>query len=177
MFHALLLFPPLYISPQPFSPPHHHLHNSHTHLQHHNHHFFSSSSPKTHPLPKTPPQAPLMANPAAESTNHLTHLLFFATLLILVSSSSARLLSHVPATEPDLNLALPGENPVAGLPSEKERVVPCNMETGERPEMGRFQPLRLGGGRNKYGPLILSMLPKGSVPSSGPSKRINGLKN
>ncbi|KAF3433285.1 hypothetical protein FNV43_RR24387 [Rhamnella rubrinervis] len=113
-----------------------------------------------------------MANPsAAESTNPLTHLLFFTTVLLLVSSSSARLLSHVAETgRPALNLALPGEPLV-------EPALPCDMETGVKPGMGRFQPLRLGGGRKKYGPLILSMLPKGPVPSSGPSKRINGLKN
>ncbi|XP_048326092.2 uncharacterized protein LOC125421362 [Ziziphus jujuba] len=117
---------------------------------------------------------------AVSISTNLTQLLFFTILLILVSSSSARLF---PDTVPALNLVLPGENHVvAGLSSsssEKDMgrkvALPCNMETYGKQGMG-FQPLRLGG-RKHYGSLVLNMLPKGPVPSSGPSKRINGNKN
>ncbi|OIW15295.1 hypothetical protein TanjilG_10735 [Lupinus angustifolius] len=116
----------------------------------------------------------------ANFNNHHNHAMLLLLFLFLISSSSsyARLLNGVTSlvtTETTLNIALPSEGVFL---KEKEElaghVLPCDhmvVVTGkvQSPEF------TLSGG--KYGPLILNMLPKGKVPSSGPSKRINNVKN
>ncbi|PSS34418.1 Cytochrome c biosynthesis protein [Actinidia chinensis var. chinensis] len=48
-------------------------------------------------------------------------------------------------------------------------------DSGKNFDMEVYRPKRVGG---KYGPLFLSMLPKGMVvPPSGPSRRTNDMEN
>jgi len=86
---------------------------------------------------------------------------FAATLLILLSlissSSLARPLNDISQLAEASNIALLSDRVT---PEEKEGHMPVVW--------GR------GGGKS-YGTLILNMLPKGKVPSSGPSRRINNL--
>ncbi|XP_058207360.1 uncharacterized protein LOC131320628 [Rhododendron vialii] len=99
--------------------------------------------------------------------------------LIISHSSSARPLNGLnPSAQLPENLALPGEH--RGGPSEKDssqQVFPCEMESDQN-SGSEFAPAartRLGG---RYGPLFLSMLPKGSsIPPSGPSKGTNDENN
>uniref|UniRef100_A0A5B7CB11 Uncharacterized protein n=1 Tax=Davidia involucrata TaxID=16924 RepID=A0A5B7CB11_DAVIN len=105
---------------------------------------------------------------------HLTATTIFFFLIISQSSSSARPLNgfypnSLAATEPALNLALPGDN--GASPPEKDSSLPCEMDSSTE----ILAPKRLGG---KYGlPLVLNMLPKGPAPPSGPSKGTNNIKN
>ncbi|KAL4332549.1 hypothetical protein GQ457_07G019800 [Hibiscus cannabinus] len=104
---------------------------------------------------------------------------FFVFIFSSVSLSSARLLNGNPsATRPTLNLALPVA--VDGSdqdPKSTALPLPCD-------HMVSFKSFRVGVLRSptqkldgKYGPMILSMLPKGGqVPSSGPSKGSNDIK-
>ncbi|XWS08380.1 hypothetical protein CRYUN_Cryun41cG0074700 [Craigia yunnanensis] len=130
------------------------------------------------------------------ATSHRTHQLITAVVLFLffftsTSLSSARLLndflSHgLPATDPTFNLALPvdndndNDNDVFDKSEHdpKPQVLPCDhMVPIKNSHVGiimRSPTPRLAG---KYGPMILSMLPKESVPSSGPSKGSNDVKN
>ena len=114
-----------------------------------------------------------MAKPHTNYTTIFSTLLLIVTLLLLhiSSSSAARLLvadtddvylspkSTLTDTEPSMNLALP------------RRVLPCN--TNRRAGTG-FQALRLC---SKPPHLLLSMLPKGGVPPSAPSRRTNDVNN
>ncbi|KAB1217591.1 hypothetical protein CJ030_MR3G002738 [Morella rubra] len=101
-------------------------------------------------------------------------------MLSLPSSSSARLF-HLPlnlaATEPALDLALAGDQVVVAYPLEKvsdQHVLPCDMDP-RKTEVGF--PAAPGLAR-KYGPMILSKLPKRTTtPPSGPSKRSNSVNN
>jgi hypothetical protein len=111
---------------------------------------------------------------------HLATMLLFAFLII--SSSSARPLNvpqNLAAGEPALYLALPADSTVVvAFPLEKDgssrAVFPCEMEESGKPKAGFPASPRLAG---KYGPMILTMLPKGSRPSSGPSKGTNSVHN
>ncbi|XWS65605.1 hypothetical protein CRYUN_Cryun05aG0128000 [Craigia yunnanensis] len=125
------------------------------------------------------------------ATYRKTHRLAAVVFLFVFTSSSlssARLLngflSHdLTATEPTLNLALPvvdddNNNDVFDKSENdpKPRVLPCDhMVLIKNSHVGimRSPTQRLTG---KYGPMILSMLPKGPVPSSGPSKGTNDVK-
>uniref|UniRef100_A0A5B7CCN9 Uncharacterized protein n=1 Tax=Davidia involucrata TaxID=16924 RepID=A0A5B7CCN9_DAVIN len=105
---------------------------------------------------------------------HLTATIFF--FLIICQSSTARPSNGFYPNKP-LSLALPGDevsaSTVPANPSEKKHVQPCEM--GYSKKMGIPAPKRLGA---KYGPLLLSVLPKGDpIPPSGPSKRINDINN
>ncbi|KAL6980821.1 hypothetical protein U1Q18_022460 [Sarracenia purpurea var. burkii] len=105
-------------------------------------------------------------------------ILIIFLIIVSQSSSSARPVngfypdSSLPATEPrPLNLALLGEHggALSATTSEKDyssdhRALPCD-------QMGSKT---LGG---RYGPLFLSMLPKGSVTPSGPSKGTDNVNN
>ncbi|XWS74489.1 hypothetical protein CRYUN_Cryun01aG0002500 [Craigia yunnanensis] len=125
------------------------------------------------------------------ATSHKTHHFITPVVLFLFiftsnSLSSARLLNNflshgLAATEPTLNLALPLDdvNDVFDKSEQdpKPQVRPCDyMVPIKNTHMGilRSPTPRLAG---KYGPMILSMLPKGPVPSSGPSKGTNDVKN
>lgn len=120
---------------------------------------------------------------------HYSVLLFFFFLCISQSAvlSSARPLinGHFPqsiaaATEPDFNkIALPS-NKVNAPPVKDDRFAkPCDMDAGKRSDTGIpaaevvYQPTAAG----KYRPLVLNVLPKGRIPSSGPSRRTNAVKN
>ncbi|KAG2730628.1 hypothetical protein I3843_01G297200 [Carya illinoinensis] len=122
--------------------------------------------------------------------NTKPHLLIPSSFLLITflvlsfsSSSSARLLNIVlinpPADEQaDMNLQLPGDNVFLGFPLKKEsrHVLPCHGNRMESSNSKRSFPAtpKLTG---KYGPMVLSMLPKGPLPPSGPSKRINDSNN
>ncbi|GFZ15095.1 hypothetical protein Acr_24g0012850 [Actinidia rufa] len=60
----------------------------------------------------------------------------------------------------------------------KDSSHPCKMGqptmSFDPMELAVAEPKRL---RSRYGPLFLSMLPKGSVPPSGPSKGTNNMNN
>lgn len=92
------------------------------------------------------------------------HHQYAAVLLVFLfllssSPSSARLLN---------NIALPSQEEPAG------HVSPCDhmsVVAGKLPSPG----MKVAGG--KYGALILNMLPKGTVPPSGPSKGTNNINN
>ncbi|KAF5467521.1 hypothetical protein F2P56_017340, partial [Juglans regia] len=124
-------------------------------------------------------------------SNTKPHLLIPSSLLLITclivsfsSSSSARLLNipliNSPADEQaDLNLQLPGDNVFVGFPLKKEsrHVLPCHSHRIESSNSKRSFPAtpKLTG---KYGPMVLSMLPKGApLPPSGPGKGINNLNN
>lgn len=126
-----------------------------------------------------------------------TALVLFVAFLLLESSSAARLLisdgdflpaENLAVAEPALNLVLPGVDVVISdlqavktSPEEDSpavsgaggRYLPCDSETLGIRKIG-FQALRLCG---KHGQLLLSMLPKGGVPPSGPSHRSNDNNN
>lgn len=80
------------------------------------------------------------------------------------------LLSSSPSSARLLDIALPSQEEPAGhvSPCDHMRVVAA---AGKLPSPG----MRVAGG--KYGPLILNMLPKGTVPPSGPSKGTNNSNN
>lgn len=109
-------------------------------------------------------------------------LLFTCLFIFFPSSSSARLLNvpqNLAADKPALYLALPVDNAVvvAVYPLEKgsDRVLPCEMEESSNPRSAGFPAApRLAG---KYGPLLLTRLPKGSTPTSGPSKKTHSVQN
>ncbi|KAI8564354.1 hypothetical protein RHMOL_Rhmol03G0174400 [Rhododendron molle] len=100
--------------------------------------------------------------------------------LIISHSSTARPLNGHglnPSAQLPENLSLPGEH--RGGPSEKDspqQVLPCEMESDQNSgrEFASAARTRLGG---RYGLLFLSMLPKGSIPPSGPSKGTNDENN
>ena len=122
------------------------------------------------------------------ATYRKTHQLAVVVLLFVFTSSSlssARLLngflSHdLTATEPTLNLALPVDDDVFNKSENdpKQQVLPCDhMVLIKNSHVGimRSPTQRLTG---KYGPMILSMLPKGSPNTpSGPSHGHNDVKN
>ena len=119
-------------------------------------------------------------------------LLFFFVILLLESStfsSAARFrISDVHSAEPALNLVLPGVGDVVSTelqavktsPEEDsparsaagERYLPCGSAISGNRKVGvmGFRALRLCG---KGSQLLLSMLPKGRVPPSGPSRGTN----
>jgi hypothetical protein len=117
-----------------------------------------------------------MANPAKSGKN-LKPILFFFIIVSLSTSSSARplytnLLQSITATES----ALPMENmddvyvnPT--MEKDSKHVLPCHMEIGEG---SNIRSTRLAG---KFGPMILNVLPKGTIPPSGPSKGGNSLND
>ncbi|KAH7854585.1 hypothetical protein Vadar_015624 [Vaccinium darrowii] len=112
-----------------------------------------------------------MAKPS--TLYHLTATILI--FLIITQFSSARpLRAFNPSTELPENPALPG----GALPEKdsSEQVFPCEMESNQNSatEFSSAPKARLGG---RYGPLFLAMLPKGSVPPSGPSRRINDDNN
>ncbi|KAE8709785.1 hypothetical protein F3Y22_tig00110328pilonHSYRG00449 [Hibiscus syriacus] len=88
-----------------------------------------------------------------------------------ISLSSARLPNgHQSATRPTSNLALPVAVDCSNKPEldHKSTALPCDHMVLRSPTQ------KLAG---KYGPVFLSMLPKGgNVSSSGPSKRSNDIK-
>ncbi|KAE8666544.1 hypothetical protein F3Y22_tig00112498pilonHSYRG00332 [Hibiscus syriacus] len=109
-------------------------------------------------------------------------LLVFFLLFIFSSTSvsSARLLNGNPsATRPTSNIPLPVAVDGSDKPEQdpKSTAVPCD-------HMVPFKNLQVGFLRSptqklagKYGPMFLSMLPKGgNVPTSGPSRRSNDIK-
>ncbi|CAL0305332.1 unnamed protein product [Lupinus luteus] len=95
--------------------------------------------------------------------NH-QHALLFLLFLLLITSSYARFLngdiSHA-STKTTLNIAPPNDGVFLMQKEEQDgHVSPCY----------RMEEVVSGG---KYMPLVLNMLPKGKVPSSGPSPIIN----
>ncbi|EXB96521.1 hypothetical protein L484_011231 [Morus notabilis] len=103
--------------------------------------------------------------------------LILLTLLLHISSSSAaRLLitNHDAATERLLNLALPRNAGGRNQEDAAGHVLPCNTGMANRRAGMEFQVLWLCA---KPGQLLLSMLPKGFVPPSGPSRRTNDNNN
>ncbi|KAJ8771055.1 hypothetical protein K2173_023380 [Erythroxylum novogranatense] len=102
---------------------------------------------------------------------------FLVMISLLFSYSSARVLllhNHLLHNSASLNLALPSdivleasENPWE-LKDSGNHVSPSDME-----------PEKMSGSRisGKYGPMFLSMLPKGTIPPSGPSGGTNSLNN
>ncbi|KAJ6757765.1 hypothetical protein OIU74_026939 [Salix koriyanagi] len=121
-----------------------------------------------------------MENPAKSGKNLKPILLLFIVISVSAPSSarplSANLLQSLTATEPALNLALPMENMDdvfvnPAMEKDSEHVLPCHTEIGEGSDIGSA---RLAG---KFGPMILNLLPKGTVPPSGPSKGTNSLNN
>lgn len=120
---------------------------------------------------------------ADQEPHHLAAamLILFAFLIMFFpSSSSARLLNvpqNLAANEQALYLVLPGDNAVVvAYPLEKdsERVLPCEMDESSKPKAPFPAAPRLAG---KYGPLLLTRLPKGPMPKSGPSKGTNSVHN
>ncbi|KAJ8763998.1 hypothetical protein K2173_004870 [Erythroxylum novogranatense] len=121
-----------------------------------------------------------MAKPEALQSHNLKPTLFaFLVVSLLFSSSSARVLQgHLlqsSATQPSLNLELPGENVEdmsVELKDSEKHTSACDMEFTEKPA----SKIPSGISR-RYGPMILNMLPKGAIPSSGPSKGTNSINN
>lgn len=99
-----------------------------------------------------------MEMPQKKQNLHLAVALLIL-LSLISSSSSARPLNDFSQLAETSNIALPSER---AMPEEKE---------------GHISVVRERGGAKSYGPLILNMLPKGKVPSSGPSKGTNNLNN
>ena len=146
-------------------------------------HFYSNNNSNS----KISLSKPLMATCC--KTHQLAAVVFFLFVFTSSSLSSARLLndflSHgLAATEPTLSLALPvdddNNNDVFNKIEQdtKPQVLPCDhMVLIKNSDVGilRSPTPRLTG---KYGPMILSMLPKGSpVPPSAPGNGINDVKN
>ncbi|KAF3951354.1 hypothetical protein CMV_022982 [Castanea mollissima] len=108
---------------------------------------------------------------------------FFVSLIIsLPSSSSARPLNkplNPAANEPLLELELPQENVVVvaySLDKDSHHVLPCDMEPSKPSKLAfPYKAPRLSG---KYGPLLLSVLPRGNpTPPRGQSPRIHDKNN
>ncbi|KAE8721603.1 hypothetical protein F3Y22_tig00015498pilonHSYRG00124 [Hibiscus syriacus] len=122
------------------------------------------------------------SNKTHKYSHLITSLVFFFFFFFVssVSLSSARLLSGNPsATQPTLNLGLPVDVEGSDKPDQdpKSTALPCDhMVPFKNFEVGvlRSPTQKLAG---KYGPMFLSMLPKGGqVPSSGPSKGSNDIE-
>ncbi|XP_022764426.1 uncharacterized protein LOC111309689 [Durio zibethinus] len=121
-----------------------------------------------------------MATSQKTQKMNITAVVFFLFIFTSNSFSSARLLNGflsngLAATEPTLNLELPVEDFDKSGQDPKPQVLPCDhMVPIRSSHVGLVRSPRLAG---KYGPMILSMLPKGPVPSSGPSKGTNDVRN
>ncbi|XVE90974.1 hypothetical protein DITRI_Ditri20bG0118600 [Diplodiscus trichospermus] len=122
-------------------------------------------------------------------THQLAAVVVFLFVFTSSSLSLARLLNHdfpshgLAATEPTLNLALPVDDENNEVfdkleQDSKPKFLPCDhMVHIKNSHVGilRSSTPRLSG---KYGPMILSMLPKGvPVPPSAPGKGSNDVKN
>lgn len=113
---------------------------------------------------------------------NLAPVLLLACLIIFFPSSSSARRLNVPqnpaADQPALYLVLPADGAVVvAFPLEKDgsqAVFPCEMEESGKPKPAFPASPRLAG---KYGPMVLTMLPKGQLPSSGPSKGTNSVHN
>ncbi|KAK4433519.1 hypothetical protein Salat_1114200 [Sesamum alatum] len=103
---------------------------------------------------------------ANTKTVHTFSTLLFLTLLIL-DLASAR---SVP-----IKLS-PKEKNQRNLTEKSFEITPCNEMEKEREVDKAFtiKNRKLG---IAYGPSLMSMLPKGRIPASGPSRRINGANN
>ncbi|KAF3949467.1 hypothetical protein CMV_024661 [Castanea mollissima] len=82
---------------------------------------------------------------------------------------------NLAANEPLLELELPQENVVVvaySLDKDSHHVLPCDMEPSKPSKLAfPYKAPRLSG---KYGPLLLSVLPRGNpTPPSGPSPNNN----
>ncbi|XVE86037.1 hypothetical protein DITRI_Ditri18aG0004200 [Diplodiscus trichospermus] len=125
------------------------------------------------------------------ATSRKTHRLITPAVLLFLFIftsnsllSSARLLndflSHAAAaTDPTTNvLALPLHDDKSQQHPSQPQVLPCDhmvpIKNSHVGSLIRSPTPRLAG---KYGPMILGMLPKGGVPSSGPSKGTNDIRN
>ena len=116
---------------------------------------------------------------------YLTPILVFFFISLIVSfpsSSSARPLNkplNLAANEPLLELELPQENVVVvaySLDKDSHHALPCDMEPSKHSKLGfPYKAPRLSG---KYGPLLLSVLPRGQkTPPHGTSPGIHDNKN
>ena len=107
---------------------------------------------------------------------------FFISLIVSFPSSSARPLNkplNLAANEPLLELELPQENVVVvaySLDKDSHHALPCDMEPSKHSKLGfPYKAPRLSG---KYGPLLLSVLPRGQkTPPHGTSPGIHDNKN
>ncbi|GMP69625.1 hypothetical protein CsSME_00028817 [Camellia sinensis var. sinensis] len=94
--------------------------------------------------------------------NNLYHLTAATALIFLITcqSLSARPLNNGPG---------------GSAPPEKESALPCDLDSEVSFDVGVPAHERV---RGRYGPLVLTMLPKGTmVPPSGPSKQHNDDNN
>ncbi|KAK9283934.1 hypothetical protein L1049_012191 [Liquidambar formosana] len=115
--------------------------------------------------------------------NHLVPTLLVFLVITSQSSSARVLLDHgslpansLAATQPELNLALPGDNLIdASSEKNSHHGLPCDMGSDKKVDLEAERSRE--GLMRKYGPLFLNMLPKGPLPPSGPSPGINGEKN
>ncbi|KAJ4720214.1 hypothetical protein OWV82_008077 [Melia azedarach] len=121
-----------------------------------------------------------------QKPHHLTAIvmLLFSLLLTISQYSSARQLhDYLPQ-----NLAVPEPTATSfriALPSDKVEASPKkvkqqprhDMEAKQNSEMRSFVSASAPKLAGKYRPLVLNILPKGTVPPSGPSKGINDVKN
>lgn len=95
------------------------------------------------------------------------------TILLSSASLSAARVLNDDVSQRSFSITKPISN--LALPSEKVGVA-CEMETNEiKPQGIGFQELRLG--RRVKPLLLLNVLPKGTVPFSGPSRKINTVNN
>ncbi|GAV62487.1 hypothetical protein CFOL_v3_06010 [Cephalotus follicularis] len=120
-----------------------------------------------------------MTNQHKPSYYFIPTLLFFFLLISSLSSlSAARLLKdhfhpqNLAAMEPKLNLALPSKKVTESSVYNNHVSSNCHMETTQKSHMGiRATP------NFAAASMIFNLLPKGTVPSSGPSKGTNNLNN
>nr|DAD38640.1 TPA_asm: hypothetical protein HUJ06_012962 [Nelumbo nucifera] len=110
----------------------------------------------------------------------------FVAFVVFSRVGSARLLTdefrpqNIAATEPALNLVLPGGDVGASLESGSLKPLPsCESEPAEKLAMQfpLHAPLRGIAAGNKNWPLVFNILPKGNHPPSAPSKGINKVIN
>ncbi|XP_054797456.1 uncharacterized protein LOC129302541 [Prosopis cineraria] len=102
----------------------------------------------------------------------LSSVLLAVLLLLAASLSSARLFNGVglAATEPaTVALALPSDTGVGAV----NKVTASRVRSTKLRIRAVALPRRTG----KYGPLVLNMLPKGTVPPSGPNPQIHNVNN
>ncbi|CAA3005337.1 Hypothetical predicted protein [Olea europaea subsp. europaea] len=83
-----------------------------------------------------------------------------------------------PATCRTLKGAFPGEENIINPDKNVGRDVPIvSNGTKEREKTSTEFHTTRKIGEAAYGPLLMAMLPKGKVPASGPSKKINKINN
>ncbi|XVF81942.1 hypothetical protein PTKIN_Ptkin16aG0002800 [Pterospermum kingtungense] len=114
------------------------------------------------------------------ATSNKTHRLVLVLFFFILASNSLMSSARLTPMDPSFNvLALPLHHRKSEQDPKPQVVLPCHHHHMVPTKNSHVRIIRHPSPRlvGKYGPMILSMLPRGPVPSSGPSKGTNDIKN